>query len=184
MKPKEGQMDTQNWFSVSQVAEILNVSDRHVRRLCEAQKLTSIKDGKSYQINPDSVYQLKGKDESIPKDSLKLNPEPQIQTEPKSEAPPTPSPNKPTASDIRTSKEDNQRTSDIGKNPVTDIDGEVPADIYYLAQELVTSVKTMQRTSDMLIQRIWFEHKRNEKLQKDFADLLQTLRLPAPIKYE
>lgn len=45
-------VSTEDWLTTKQASEILGVTDRHVRRLIDEEKISAIRVGKEWRINP------------------------------------------------------------------------------------------------------------------------------------
>jgi excisionase family DNA binding protein len=71
---KEIVMEDQRMLTVAEASTILEMTDRHVRRLCQEHKLQAEKDGKSYQIPLDAVLAWKANGETV-EDEEDIEPE-------------------------------------------------------------------------------------------------------------
>ena len=169
-------MNTEEWINVADAAKQLEVTERHVRRLCEREKLAYQKEGNVYLIDPESLSQYvseTSKERSAGRTSTadaKVATSDMNRTSEKEE-------------DItRTFLPDMGRTSSADMDQLPDM---LPADITVLLHKLRASkqaVRTlhdeMSDTVDLIVRLLDYEYRRNQEVQNTLTHLLKGLRIP------
>ena len=179
-------MRGKDWPNVAEVAEVLDKTERTVRRLCESGKLIHRKEGKAYLIDPASLeeYILETSSaEDIMSDRGQAADVHRTSSEEDEDIAQASSATHRTSSadldrtsdkdaDVNSENADIHRTSDI-----------LPSELAVLSHKLRISEEAIRASHDdmsdiagLIFERLCFEYRRNERIQKILIKLLKELQ--------